>query len=317
MRCEPGTVSLASRLRAAAASLGCVAAVLIAGVGCTPSSGAPAGVVSAVGAENQYANVIAQIGGRYVQVTAVMSNPDTDPHAFEASPQVARQIAQAQLVVQNGLGYDTFMNRLEDATSNSGRTVIDTQKLLGLPDSTPNPHLWYRPATMPAVAAAVARELTRLQPGHAAYFRANVVRFDAKLKPWLRAIASLRTGYPSVPVATTEPVADYLLDAAGVDVRTPWTLQADVMNGVDPAPQDVSAQEALISSGAVKALLYNRQVTDSLTASFLSLARAHGVPVVAVYETMPSNGYDYQRWMLAETDALLAAVQHGTSTTSL
>jgi zinc/manganese transport system substrate-binding protein len=300
-----------------AASLTGIAALLVAGVGCTPSSGAPAGVISAVGAENQYANVIAQVGGRYVQATAVMSNPDTDPHTFEASPSVARQIADAQLVVQNGLGYDTFMNQLEDATSSSGRKVIDVQSLLGLPDSTPNPHLWYAPTTMPAVAAAVAQALTTLQPAHASYFHANAQRFDRSLGPWLRAVRQLRTSHPGVPVATTEPVGNYLLQAAGADIRTPWALQADVMNGVDPAPQNVSAQEALISGNQVKALLYNRQVTDSLTESLLSLAGSHGVPVVAVYETMPTPGYDYQSWMLAETNAVIAAVDHQTSTNVL
>ena len=317
MRCDLGGGSLPARLRAAAASLGCIAAVLVAGVGCTPSSGVPAGVISAVGAENQYANVIAQVGGRYVQATAVMSNPDTDPHTFEASPSVARQIADAQLIVQNGLGYDTFMNKLEDATGGSSRTVIDVQTLLGLPDSTSNPHVWYAPTTMPAVAAAVARDLTSLQPAHAAYFHANAMRFDRSLGPWLHAITQLRTTHPGVPVATTEPVANYLLTAAGTDVRTPWALQEDVMNGVDPAPQNVSAQEALISGNQVKALLYNRQVTDSLTESLLALARSHAVPVVAVYETMPTPGYNYQSWMLAETNALLAAFDHHRSTSTL
>ena len=105
-------------------------------------------VVVAVGAENQYANVISQIGGKYVHATAVESNPNTDPHSFEASPSVARLIGDAQLVVQNGVGYDSFMNKIEDATPNPARKVIIAASLLGLPDSTPNPHLWYKPAAM-------------------------------------------------------------------------------------------------------------------------------------------------------------------------
>jgi zinc/manganese transport system substrate-binding protein len=117
------------------------------------------GIVNAVGAENEYANVISQIGGRYVKVTAIMSNPNTDPHTFEASPAVAKVVSAANLVVQNGLGYDTFMNKIESASPSSARRVIDVQELRHLPDSTPNPHLWYSPETMPAVAQALVKDL--------------------------------------------------------------------------------------------------------------------------------------------------------------
>src|SRR6202012_1461127 len=109
--------------------------------------------IVAVGAENEYADVISQIGGQYVQTTAIESNPNTDPHTFEASPSIAHTVAEAKLVVQNGLGYDDYMTQIESASSDSGRQVIDVQKLLGLPDSTRNPHLWYDPETMPKVAS--------------------------------------------------------------------------------------------------------------------------------------------------------------------
>src|SRR5271154_1064158 len=169
------------------------------------------GKIVAVGAENEYANVIAQIGGAYVKVSAIESNPNTDPHSFEASPSVAETVAAAKLIVQNGAGYDTFMDKIESASEGQSRRVIDVQKLLGLPESTANPHLWYKPATMPALAGALVSALTDLQPAHAAYFRANAVRFDESLQPWLREIARLETRYPGAPVATTEPVGDYML----------------------------------------------------------------------------------------------------------
>jgi len=286
--------------------------------GCGPAGvSAHAGQIIAVGAENEYANVISQIGGRYVAVTAIESNPNTDPHTFEASPSVAQEVSAARLVVQNGLGYDTYMNRVEAATPSSSRVVIDVQHLLGLPDSTPNPHLWYLPRTMPAVARALVAALSRMQPAHAPYFAANERRFDASLTPWLDALRSFAIKYPQTPVAVTEPVGDYMLRAAGADIVTPFGLQADIMNGVDPAPQDVSFESGLLSGRRVKAFLYNQQVTDSITQSFLATARRSGVPVVGVYETMPRPGYDYQTWMLAEIHALEDAVAHGTSTESL
>jgi len=274
------------------------------------------GVVSAVGAESEYANVVSQIGGRYVDVTAIMSNPNTDPHTFEASPSVAGAVSSARLVVQNGVGYDTFMNTIEAASPNSKREVIDVQNVLGLPLSTPNPHLWYSPRTMPIVAKKIAEDLSALDPAHASYFRERLATFDRSLTPWLRAIAHFKATYPGSPVATTEPVADYMLEAAGTRNQTPFAFQADIMNGVDPAPQDVTLQNSLFTQHKVKVFLYNEQVTDSLTQSFLGLAKSNGVPVVGVYETMPA-GFDYQSWMLAEVQALQKAVADKISTERL
>jgi zinc/manganese transport system substrate-binding protein len=286
-------------------------ALAIGATGAACGSDAPAaakGQIVAVGAENEYANVISQVGGRYLAVIAVQNNPNTDPHTFEASPSVAHTVDSAALVVQNGLGYDTYMNRIEAASPSSSRKVIDVQALLGLPDSTPNPHLWYQPATMPAVAAALVRDLSAIEPSHAAYFRANARRFDASLQPWYRALRGFAAHYPHTPVATTEPVADYMLQAAGTVNLTPFAFQADIMNGVDPAPQGVTLESELFSAHKVKAFIYNQQVTDSLTESLLAQARRCGIPVVGVYETMPTQGYDYQTWMLAQVNALWRAV---------
>jgi len=308
-------------LRRAMAAAAVAAAVSLLGAACsasaTTTSHAGTGVVVAVGAENEYANVISQIGGRYVQVTAVQSNPGTDPHSFEASASVSQAIGAAELVVQNGLGYDTFMDTIEKAVPDSGRRVIVVQKLLGLPDSTPNPHLWYDPATMPKVADAIAANLAAIQPSHAAYFKANAKTFTNSLTPWINAIGTFKQHYPGTPVATTEPVADYLLQALGADNKTPWAFQADVMNGTDPSAQDVAIERSLFTEHKVKAFVYNQQVTDSLTESFISLARANGIPVVGVYETMPEPGYHYQSWMLAEVRALQKAVTSGVSSEHL
>jgi zinc/manganese transport system substrate-binding protein len=299
-----------------------LAAIVAAGAiallaGCGSAITASDGRILAVGAENEYANVIEQIGGRYVQVSAIESNPNTDPHTFEASPSVAETVAAAKLIVQNGVGYDTYMNKIESASVDSSRQIIDVQKLLGLPESTPNPHLWYKPTTMPAVASVLVAALSKLQPDHAAYFQTNAARFDQSLQPWYAAIARFKARYPDTPVATTEPVGDYMLEAAGTKNETPFALQADIMNGVDPAPQSVTLQKGLLAGRMVKVFVYNQQVTDSLTESFLAEARQHGVPVVGVYETMPTPGYDYQTWMLAEVGALERAVADKASTQKL
>jgi zinc/manganese transport system substrate-binding protein len=274
------------------------------------------GVIPALGVENEYANVLSQIGGKYVKVVSILDNPNTDPHTFEASPQVAQEVSTARLIVQNGVGYDSFIDKIESATESSSRKVIVAQNVLGLPDSTPNPHLWYSPTTMPAVAKAIASALDELQPSHASYFAANLKSFDASLHPWTTAIQDFETRFAGTPVATTEPVADYLLQAMGAKNLTPFKMQADIMNGVDPAPQDVSLEDGFFSGHLVKVFVYNQQVVDSLTTAIRQKAQSAGIPVVGVYETMPS-GYDYQRWMLAETQAIQRAVAQGASTEKL
>ena len=307
------------RVLAAALSLGvAVLASACSSASGAATSGSSAGdAIVAVGAENEYANVIAQVGGKYVQASAIMSNPNTDPHTFEASPSVAREVSAAQLVVQNGVGYDTFMNTIEKAAPNSARKVIVVQNLLGLPTDTPNPHLWYKPDTMPAVANAIAADLAALQPAHASYFKASAAAFITSLNTWDNAIAAFKAKYPDTPVATTEPVADYMLQAAGADNLTPFAFQADIMNGTDPSAQDVAVERSLFTQHKVKVFLYNQQVTDTLTELFITLAQQNHVPVVGVYETMPAPGFNYQSWMLTEVQDLQKAVADHISTEHL
>ncbi len=289
----------------------------LAGCGSSAQSATTGGTINAVGAENEYANAIEQIGGKYVKVTAIESNPNTDPHTYEASASTARAVSAASLLIENGVGYDTYMQKIESASPNSSRKVINVQKLLGLPESTPNPHLWYKPTTMPIVAKAIVSDLSALAPAHAAYFQENAKKFEESLKPWYEAIAKFKAAYPSTPVATTEPVADYMLEAAGAKNLTPFPFQADIMNGTDPAPQLVTLQNSFFSGHKVKVFVHNQQVTSSLTESFVQAAKRAGIPVVGVYETMPTPGYDYQSWMLAEVKAIEKAVGQGISTEKL
>ena len=317
-KAPPIAAALAAAVTAALLASACSAAT--ASGGTTSDGGGASGassVIEAIGAENEYASVIAQVGGKYVHADAIMSNPNTDPHTFEASPAVAREISQARLIVQNGVGYDTWATTIENAAPESSRKVINVQQLLGLPDGTPNPHLWYNPTTMPKVATAIAADLASIDPAHASYYQANAATFTASLAAWTAAIASFKAKYPGTPVATTEPVADYMLQAAGADNLTPFAFQADVMNGVDPSPQDVATEKALFTQHKVKVLVYNQQVTDPLTQSFIADAQAAHIPVVGVYETMPVPGYDYQSWMLAEVTDLTRAITSGTSTEHL
>ncbi len=304
---------------AALAGTGLAAVMLAAGCSSSPGSTAAAdasATIVAVGAENEYANVISQIGGKYVHVTAIESNPNTDPHTFEASASVAQLVSSASLVVQNGLGYDSYMNKIEAAAPNAHRKVIDVQNLLGLPDSTPNPHLWYKPSTMPAVAKAVASDLASIQPSHAGYFRARAAAFDTSLQPWYQALAKFKAAYPGTPVAVTEPVGDYMLQAAGRPQPDPVRLpgRRDERGGPLAAVRVAGKQPVRPAQGQGVPV---QPAGDGLTDRVVPGQRAPvRDPVVGVYETMPA-GYDYQSWMLAEVHALQRAVADQVSTQKL
>ena len=160
----------------------------------SPAGGSSNATIDAVGAENEYANVIEQIGGNYVKVTAIESNPNTDPHTFEASPSVAQAVSAASLLIENGVGYDTYMEKIEAA---SGDPIPRGRSSTCRSCSACRNRLRTRTSgtsrtTMPAVAKALVSDLSALQPAHAAYFQANATKFDASLKPWYAAIAKFR-----------------------------------------------------------------------------------------------------------------------------
>lgn len=269
-------------------------------------------LIYAVGAENEYADVVSQIGGKYVSVTSIMSNPSTDPHSYEANTKDASAVAKATLVVENGLGYDDFMDKLQSSSPNSKRKVIDVSKVLGYSKNTPNPHLWYKPGTMEKVAELVEKNLESQMPSQKQYFKNRLKTFDNSLKPWNDDLNKLSQAYKGTGIAVTEPVADYLLEAANLKVKTPWGFQASVMNGTDPSPQNVQIQENLLKNKEVKVFVYNQQAIDDATTNLMKLAKKNNIPVVGVYETMPSN-YNYAKWMEEETNNILNAIKTGTS----
>ncbi len=256
-------------------------------------------------AENMYADIAAQIAGPRVTVTAVMSNPDTDPHLFEVTPSVGRAVARADIVVVNGAGYDPWMRRLLAGAPRAGRTVLTVARLIGARPGA-NPHLWYAPGTPPALARALTAALIARDPAHAAAYRRREAAFLASLRPIAARIATLRARLAGAPVAATEPVFGYLAAALGLRMRGA-AFQLAVMNGTEPAPRDVAALDRAITGHAVRLLIYNRQATDPAAQRLRHLARRAGVPVLGVTETEPAHT-TYQRWVLGELDALAARI---------
>ena len=282
-----------------------LAAPALAACGSAPASGS--GKVEVVAGENFWGDVVAQIGGAHVQVTSIISDPNTDPHEYESSDKNAVAIATAALVVENGLGYDGFLAKLVSASGNHPK-VLDAGKVLGVGGTDPNPHVWYDTAALPKVAAAIAQQLGAIDPAHRAAYEANAQAFDASLAPIEDVIAQIRTTYAGTPIAYTERVPGYLVDAAGLRLGVPVRFTQAVEEGTDPSPQDTVAFDDAIKTKAVKVLLYNAQVTDTQTNEIKALAAASGVPVVGVTETMPTSYHRFQDWQLAQAKALLAAL---------
>ncbi|WP_175886461.1 zinc ABC transporter substrate-binding protein [Burkholderia sp. BCC0044] len=269
---------------------------------------AQAATVNVVAAENFYGDVASQIGGRHVAVTSILSNPDQDPHLFEASPKTARALQHAQVVIYNGANYDPWMGKLLGASKQAKRATIVVADLVGK-KAGDNPHLWYDPATMPAAARAIAAELGRADPANKAEYDANLQKFVASLKPVDDKVAALRAKYKGAPVTATEPVFGYMSDAIGLDMRN-QRFQLATMNDTEASAQDVAAFEGDLRKKQVRVLIYNSQAEEPMTKRMLKIARDGGVPTVSVTETQPA-GKTFQQWMTGQLDALANALSAG------
>ncbi|WP_109478809.1 metal ABC transporter solute-binding protein [Paraburkholderia sp. C35] len=275
---------------------------------CAQATHAQEAKIPVVAAENFYGDVVQQLGGDRVDVTSILSNPDQDPHLFEASPKTARALQHASLVVYNGADYDPWMAKLLNASKNDKRKTIVAAELVGK-KSGDNPHLWYDPATMPAVARAVSAALSSADPVHKAAYDANLAKFLDSLKPVADKVAALRSQYAHVSVTATEPVFGYMSDAIGLDMRN-QRFQLAAMNDTEASASDIAAFERDLRERRVRVLIYNSQATEALTKRMLKLAQQSHVPTVSVTETQPA-GKHYQQWMLAQLDALGNALAAG------
>ena len=284
-----------------------VAATALAGCGSSQDPAIP-GVVRVVAGENFWGDIAAQIGGRHVRVTSILTSPAADPHLYESDVANAVAVAEAGLVIENGAGYDDFVSQLLGDTRHPGRVVVSVQYVLGATGPDVNPHFWYDIPRVPAAARAIEAALVRLQPQDASEFAAGLAVFDASLRPIEAVITRIRRRYPGAPVAYTERVPGYLLQAAGLKVLTPPGFAAAIEDGTDPSPGDTVVMDGLFTGRKVKELLYNAQVVSAVTQHVRALARLAHIPVVGVTETMPPSSRSYQAWQLSQAEAILHAL---------
>ena len=264
--------------------------------------------IAVVAAENFYGNVAEQIGGDRVSVVSILNNPDQDPHLFEVSPAVIRQVAAARVVVYNGVGYDPWIEQVLSATAKPDRVAIVAADLIHR-ESGDNPHLWYDPVAMPVVARSLASAFAAADPAHKDEYAARLSAFLATLAPLDAKIAAIRDKYAGAAVTATEPVFGAMAKALKLSMANE-RFQLAVMNDTEPSARDVAAFERDLKDRKVRVLFYNKQAVTKLVEHLIALARASKIPVVGITETAPA-GLSYQDWMqneLDETDRALAGL---------
>jgi len=240
-----------------------------------------------VAAENFYGDLATQIGGANVAVTSILSNPDDDPHLFEASAETAKALSDAKIVIVNGVDYDSWMEKLLGASKAAGRKEILVGALVGR-KAGDNPHLWYDPAYMKAAAKALVADLIAVDAAHKADYEQAGAKFLDSLKPLDDKIAAMRKSYAGQPVTASEPVFGYLADLIGLKVRNEKYALA-IMNNAEPTPSEVAAFENDLKGKKVKVMLYNAQASEPAVGKLVQLAKDNGIPVVGVSET-PTRG---------------------------
>ena len=258
-----------------------------------------------VAAEAVYGDIAAQVGGDAVSVTSILSNPAQDPHLFEAGASAARAIADAQLVIHNGAGYDPWMNKLLSAIGNRDRAILVVADLAHAAPGA-NPHLWYDLDAVTALAEAIADRLPAPDKADKMKSLDRLVAFEASMLKLAERVAALKGKYAGVPVAATEPVFDYMARNIGLEMRNP-AFQRAVMNDTEPSARDVAAFEDDLRQHRVRVLLYNLQATGTVPDRMRRIAEESHIPVVGVSEVEPP-GMRYQDWMSMQLDALEKAL---------
>ncbi|MGO9135657.1 MAG: metal ABC transporter solute-binding protein, Zn/Mn family [Methylovirgula sp.] len=257
--------------------------------------------ITIVAAENFYGDVAQQIGGANVKVISILSNPDQDPHLFEASASTARAISSARIVVSSGIDYDPWMEKLLVAAKSTDRKSIVVADLIGKKVGD-NPHIWYDLAAIEAYAKTLADELGSADPTHKSDYQSGLMRFQQSLKPIKAEIAALHARLAGAKVTATEPVFGYMLAALGMESLN-QKFQLAVMNNTEPSASDVAAFETDLKTKRVRLLVYNGQASDPIAERMRKIAEESHIPIVAVTETEPP-GVTYQGWLKDELDAV-------------
>jgi zinc/manganese transport system substrate-binding protein len=286
--------------------------LLLVGCGGTTSTSDGTGRLPVVAAESFWGSIASQLGGNRAAVRSIIVTPAQDPHSYEPLPGDARELATARLVVVNGIGYDTWAPRLLSANPDPGRSVLDVGRLLGLRTGD-NPHRWYDPANVEAVANAITRRLQSLDPGARAYFAQQRAAFELTgLANYHALINRIRSHYTGVPVGASESIFALLAPSLGLKLLTPVSFMKATAEGTDVSAQDTIKTQRQIASHQIKVWVYNIQNATPEVQRLTALARAQGIPVVTITETLSPATTSFQQWQIAELNRLSQALAQAT-----
>ena len=299
------TKALAAVLAASLLAGGCV----MGGAAVTAPPGAGR-VIRVVAAENFWGSIASQLGGLHVQVTSIVTNPNADPHSYDPTTADARSIAAAQMIVVNGLGYDSWVTRLLAADSGK-RTVLTVGRLLHLPDGS-NPHRWYDPADVQAVVGAIVSDYSKLDPTDSSYFQGQRTQFESNgLSRYHSLIAEIRARFAGTPVGASESIFSMLAPALGLDLVTPPSFLRAVSEGADVSAADKAAIDSQIRHHRIAIYVYNSQNTTPDVQDQLQECRAVGIPTAVTTETLVPASASYQDWQARQLDGILGALERG------
>jgi zinc/manganese transport system substrate-binding protein len=284
------------------------AALFVAACGTTQPTASGSGKVRVVAAENFWGSIAGQIGADRASVTSVIANPNTDPHDYEPTPSDARTMATAQYVIVNGAGYDAWAQKLLDANPVSGRKVLVVADLVGKKEGD-NPHLWYSPAYVKRFIDRVASDLGALDASDAGYFTQQAAQYETTgLKGYFDTITAIKQKYAGTKVGATESIFSYLADALGLDLITPYSFLNAISEGSDPSAADKAEVEREITSREIRVFVFNSQNATPDIQGLVAQAKAAGIPVVKMTETLSPQNESFQGWQTGQLEALQTAL---------
>jgi zinc/manganese transport system substrate-binding protein len=273
---------------------------------CSTSGGA----IQVVAAENFWGSLVSQIGGTHVNVTSVVSDPNTDPHEYESNTANARLISDACFVIVNGAGYDTWALNLIAAANTAHQTVLNVQEVIGQ-SLDANPHFWYSPYYVNATVRAMYNDLVKIDPANSGYYRQQYANLNSSLwDSYMHQEEIIKQMFNGSPVASTESIFVYMANATGLNIITPPEFMKAVAEGNDPSAQDVAAFENQLDGGnaTVRVLVYNVQTVTPLTQSLLAVAAKNEIPYIRISETIQPPNFTFQAWMQGEVGQLQNAL---------
>jgi zinc/manganese transport system substrate-binding protein len=273
--------------------------------------GCPTQRVAVLAVENFYASLVDQIGAGCVSTTTILSNPDADPHEYQPVSSDVRAYQTARLVVENGLGYDDFSDKII-ATLSTPPKIVRAADVLGLQIGA-NPHVWYSAAYVDQIRAAIVAGLKQVDPDASAYFDARAALLDQAFSTYHSLVTQIASQYGHQPIGATESIAVYLAQSCQLDLISPPDLMQAVSEGNEPSARGIASFQAQIQNHQIKVLVYNAQTVTGLTDQLQELAQRNNVPIVGVSETMPSDAGTFQDWQVRQLQALLAALQQATA----